>query len=171
MHVLSIWFGGIKIFWGRNLNRKTWYSSKSLWILSVFVVWYFGTKMFWYPQIIYHCAPFTDCISKITNTQKDCAKEIDVVMLIYDLIECNDNCLRTSTLANSVSLKSMMKITGKSPEDGNAKNVEIEVPLKYLSNFWRTLEMPLINCKTNLFAKHGSQLALWPIQQGKQFWK
>ena len=30
------------------------------------------------------------------------------------------------------------------------KNVEIAVPLKYLSNFWRTLEMPLINCEINL---------------------
>ena len=30
------------------------------------------------------------------------------------------------------------------------KNVEIMVPLKYLSNFWRTLEMPLINCESNL---------------------
>ena len=30
------------------------------------------------------------------------------------------------------------------------KNVEIMVPLKYLSNFWRTLEMPLINCEVNL---------------------
>ena len=30
------------------------------------------------------------------------------------------------------------------------KNVEIIVPLKYLSNFYRTLEMPLINCEINL---------------------
>ena len=30
------------------------------------------------------------------------------------------------------------------------KNVEIMVPLKYLSNFWRDLEMPLINCEINL---------------------
>ena len=29
------------------------------------------------------------------------------------------------------------------------KNVKIRVPLKYLSNFWRTLEMPLINCEIN----------------------
>ena len=29
-------------------------------------------------------------------------------------------------------------------------NVEIMVPLKYLSNFWRTLEMPLFNCEVNL---------------------
>ena len=30
------------------------------------------------------------------------------------------------------------------------KNVEITVPLKYLSNFWRNLEMSLINCEINL---------------------
>ena len=35
------------------------------------------------------------------------------------------------------------------PADGNTKDVEIMVPLKYLSNFWRTLEMPLINCEVN----------------------
>ena len=34
--------------------------------------------------------------------------------------------------------------------DNGTKNVEIMVPLKYLSNFWRTLEMPLINCEVNL---------------------
>ena len=31
------------------------------------------------------------------------------------------------------------------------KNVKIIVPLKYLSNFWRTLEMPLINCEMNTY--------------------
>ena len=41
------------------------------------------------------------------------------------------------------------KITGKTGDDGT-KNVEIMVLLKYLSNFWRTLEMPLINCDINL---------------------
>ena len=50
----------------------------------------------------------------------------------------------------SESSKSKIKITGKTPEAGNTKDVEIIVPLKYLSNFWRTLEMPLINCDVNL---------------------
>ena len=43
-----------------------------------------------------------------------------------------------------------MKITGKTPNDGNEKDVEIMVPLKYSSNFWRTLEMPLINCEVSV---------------------
>ena len=53
-------------------------------------------------------------------------------------------------LANSESFKFKVKITGKTPNDDNEKGVEIMVPLKYLRNFWRTLEMPLINCEVNL---------------------
>ena len=40
-------------------------------------------------------------------------------------------------------------MTGQTGDDGT-KNVEIMVPLKYLSNFWRTLEVLLINCEINL---------------------
>ena len=35
-------------------------------------------------------------------------------------------------------------------DNGVFKNVKIVVPLKYLSKFWRFLEMPLINCKSHL---------------------
>ena len=82
---------------------------------------------------------------------------------MYNLIEYSDNYSKTSgslwqyykdepndNLANSESFKSKVKITGKTPNNGNTKDVEIIVPLKYLSNFWRTLEMPLINCEVNL---------------------
>ena len=34
--------------------------------------------------------------------------------------------------------------------NNNIKNVEIMVPLNYLINFWRTLKMPVINCKINI---------------------
>ena len=57
----------------------------------------------------------------------------------------NDN------ITQSESFKSKIKIKGKTPAAGNTKNVAIIVPLKYLSNFWRTLEMPLINCEVSLF--------------------
>ena len=40
-------------------------------------------------------------------------------------------------------------MTGQTGNNGT-KNVEIMVPLKNLSNFWRTLEMPLINCEVKL---------------------
>ena len=50
-----------------------------------------------------------------------------------------------ATLADSESFKSKIKITGNTPADSNTNIVEIRVPLKYLSNFWRTFEMSLIN--------------------------
>ena len=82
---------------------------------------------------------------------------------MYSLIEYSDNYSKTSenlwqyhkdepnnNTEDSQSFKSKVKIMGKAPNDGNSKNVQTIVPLKYLSNFWRILEMLLINCETNL---------------------
>ena len=87
-------------------------------------------------------------------------------MPMYNLIEYSDNYAKTTGslwqyfrdepvddddgIEDSKSFKSKTKTTGKTPNDDNEKDVEIMVPLKYLSNFWRTLEMPLINCEVNL---------------------
>ena len=46
--------------------------------------------------IFKNCAPFTDCIIEINNTQIDNAKELDVVMPMYNLIEYKDNYSKTS---------------------------------------------------------------------------
>ena len=58
--------------------------------------------------------------------------------------EPNDN------LADAELFKSKIKIRGKTTNNDNEKDVKIMFPSKYLSNFWRTLEMPLINCGVNL---------------------
>ena len=42
-------------------------------------------------MIFKNCAPFTNCKSEINNTEIDNAKDIDVVMAIYSLIEYIDN--------------------------------------------------------------------------------
>ena len=111
---------------------------------------------------------FTDCISEINNTEVDNARDIDVVMSMYKLIEYIENYskasgslqINKSALAdtgaidnfagNSALLKSKQKIIAKTGA-GGTKNFEIMVPLKYLSNFRRTLEVPLIKCEINLF--------------------
>ena len=110
-----------------------------------------------------NCAPFTKCISRINNTDIDNAHDNDTVMPMYNLIEYSDNYSKTSgslwqyykgdpnnNLTDSDSFKSKVKITGNTPNNGNTKDVEIIVASKYLSKFWRTLEMPLINCEVNL---------------------
>ena len=95
-----------------------------------------------------NCAPFTKCISRINNTDIDNAHDIDIVMQMYSLIEYSDNCSKTSgslwqyykddpndNLAKSKSLKSKVTVTGKPPNNGNTKDVEIIVPPKILKQF------------------------------------
>ena len=48
-------------------------------------------------QVVFeNCAPFTDCISEINNTQIENANYIDVIMPMYNLIEYSDNYSKTS---------------------------------------------------------------------------
>ena len=54
---------------------------------------------------------------------------------------------------NAPSFKYKANIIGNTENDGTKNGVKIAVPLKYLSNFWRSLEMPLINCKVELSLK------------------
>ena len=62
----------------------------------------------------------------------------------------NNNAIADFTDNNRTDLFNFkLKMTGQTGDNGT-KNVEIMVPLKYLSNFWKTLEMPLINWKFNL---------------------
>ena len=87
-------------------------------------------------------------------------------MPIYNLIEYSDNNSDTSGSLwgfkrdeidnnaevtnddNAPSFKYKASLIGNT--DGTKKVVKIAVPLKYLSNFWRSLKMPLINCKVEL---------------------
>ena len=132
--------------------------------------------------IFKNCAHFTNCISEINNMQIDNAKDIDIVMPMYNLIEYSDNYGKTTGSlwqyckdiparndnnkiivfdVNSVtdSFNFKVKFTGQTGNDGT-KDVEIIVPLKYLSNFWRTLEMPLINCEVSLILTWSSTCVL-----------
>ena len=140
--------------------------------------------------IFKNCLPFTNCISEINNTQVDNAKDFDIVMLMYNLIEYSDNYAKTSgslwqyckdiparnnnnrivdftggNLTNSFNFK--VKFTGQTGDDGT-KNVEIMVPLKYLSNFWRILEMPLINCEVNLILTWSSACVIVSTNNANQ---
>ena len=123
-----------------------------------------------------NCAPFTKCNLEINEEHVDTAGNLDIVMPMYILIEYSDNYQDSSatlyqykrdeplgddavadlTADNSSSFKYKMKSLGNVTEVvGNAAgvrrlNVKIVVPLKYLSNFFRSLEMALINCKIKL---------------------
>ena len=123
-----------------------------------------------------NCAPFTKCNLEINDEHADTAESLDRVMPMYNLIEYSDNYQDSSstlyqykrdeppeadaiadlTADNSDSLKYKIKLLGNVTEvTGDAAgarrlNVKVAVSLKYSSNFFRSLEMPLINCKIKL---------------------
>ena len=117
-----------------------------------------------------NCAPFTKCNLEIHDEHVDKAENLDIVMPMYNLIEYSDNYQDSSatlyqykrdespdnnvdlTANNSASFKYKVNLLGN-PVVTNCivkRNLKIVVPLKYLSNFFRSLEMPLINCKIKL---------------------
>ena len=119
-----------------------------------------------------NCAPFTKCNLEIHDEHVDTAENLDITMPMYNLIEYSDNYQDSSatlyqykrdeppednaivdlTVNNSSSFKYKVSLLGNPVLDGNItkRSVKVVVPLKYLSNFFRSLEMPLINCKIKL---------------------
>ena len=72
-----------------------------------------------------------------------CCKEIQAVNDNGDIVNFDG--------ANETdSFKFKTKITGQTDNNVRIDNVEIMIPLKYLSNFWRTLEISVINCEIEL---------------------
>ena len=105
----------------------------------------------------------------------DGAHDLDIVMPVYNLIEYSNNFSDTSgslwpferdespltndgnpnnvSVNNSTYFKNISSLIGESTAANNNrvfKNVEIAVPLKYLSNFWIFIEILLVNCKIHL---------------------
>ena len=120
-----------------------------------------------------NCAPFTKCVTHRNDKHADNADNPDILMPMYNLIEYSDNYSDTSEHlwqfkrdeqnmnnvnpadvttdgSSSFKYKSSFFKSLTAADNGVFKNVKIAVPLKYLSNFWRSLEMPLINCKIHL---------------------
>ena len=114
-----------------------------------------------------NCAPFRACRTEINETFIDEAEHINTAMPMYNLIEYSDNYSDTSgslwqfrrdEIREDVNLAiDVQHIPNNSPSFEyksslieNRNGAKIAVPLKYLINFWRSLEMPLINCKVEL---------------------
>ena len=118
--------------------------------------------------IFKNCALFLKCAIEINDAKIDHAKDLVLLMAMYNLIESSNNYSKKSASlcqynrdqpaldsnskivdlpGNSVLFKIKVKITEKYPANDNTKDVKIAAPLKCFSNFCSTLKMPLINCE------------------------
>ena len=108
----------------------------------------------------------------MNNEHAETAEHLDIIMLMYNLIEYSDNYADSSgslwqfkrdeqditaagipnavTTNNSTSFKYKSSLLGAPNATGALENAKIVVPLKYFSNFFMSLEMMLINCKIHL---------------------
>ena len=88
---------------------------------------------------MYNLIEYSDAYSKISGSLQQYYRDEPALHNKGNIIDfLADN--------NSASFKFKQKITGQA-KTGGIKEAQIMVPLKYLSNFWRTLQMPLINCE------------------------
>ena len=122
-------------------------------------------------------APFINCVLKINGVKINNAEDLGVVMPMYNLLEYSKNYRKTTgslrnyyrdepnsgtdannithSILNSTSFDYKANFIEDSKTQNNlTKNdVKIVVPLKHLSNFWRSLNIPLINCEIELILK------------------
>ena len=136
-------------------------------------------------------APFIICISKINGVKIDNVEDLDVVMPMYNLLEYSKNYKKitgslwnyyrdqpsstiganiiTHSILNSKSFdyKASFMENGVTHDNLTKNDVKVVVPLKHLSNFWRHLDIPLINCEVELILTWFKSTRLGLNQQEK----
>ena len=121
-------------------------------------------------------APFISCISEINGELVENTEDLDMVIPMYNLVEYSKNYEKTSgslfnyyrdepsettigagnnainiSIRNSKFFDYKTEIIGSlDAGEDDKEDVTMAIPLKYLGNFWRSLDIPLINCKITL---------------------
>ena len=139
------------------------------------------------PLILKNNAPFVSCMTKINNEFIEDVDDLDIVMPMYNLLEYSKNYRKTIgslynyyryelsddnnpnnfhniNVVNSNAFEYKNKITGNT-NNQSTKDVELAIPLKYLGNFWRALNIPLISCEIFLELKWNKNYVITSLEQ------
>ena len=147
------------------------------------------------PLILKNNAPFVSCIRRINGELIEDNDDLDIVMPMYNLLEYSKNYRKTigslyncyrdelggndnnnDNTINSDTFRYKNKITGNTYNvDAGAQvydvnknekqEVEIAIPLKYLGNFWRALNIPLISCEVFLELKWNNNCVITSLER------
>ena len=143
-------------------------------------------------------APFVSCITIIDGELIEDADDLDIVMLMYNLLEYSKNYRKAigslynyyrdeltndgnddfanRNVVNSEAFKYKNKITGNTynvdagsqgydVNKNGTQKIESAIPLKYLGNFWRALNIPLISCEVSLELKWNKNCVIASLEQ------
>ena len=141
------------------------------------------------PLILKNNAPFFSCITIINGELIEDADDLDTVMPMYNLLEYSKNYRKTIgslynyyrgelsddtnpdnnqfnniKVVNSNPFKYKNKITDNT-NNQDTKHIELAIPLKYLGNFWRALNIPLISCEVSLEFKWHKNCVITSLEQ------
>ena len=139
------------------------------------------------PLILKNNTPFVSCITRINGELIEDADYLDIVMSMYNLLEYNKNYRKTIgslynyyrdqlnddadnnqfnniKIVNSNTFKYKNKIIDNTNNQGT-KDIELAIPLKYLRNFWRALNIPLISCEASLELKWDKNCVITSLEQ------
>ena len=151
------------------------------------------------PVILKNNAPCFSCITRINGELIEDADDLDIVMLMYNLLEysknyrktigslynyyrdelshdADDNNFDNIKVVNSNTFKYKNKIIGNTynvnagaqgydVNKNGMQEVELAIPLKYLDNFWRALNIPLISCEVFLELKWDKNCVITSLEQ------
>ena len=147
------------------------------------------------PLILKNNASFVSCITRINGELIEDAEDLDIAMPMYNLLEYSKNYRKTIGLfynyyrdelggnanhndntVNSNTFRHKNKITGNTynaaagAEDyiankNGTQKIELAIPLKYLRNFWRALNIPLISCKVTLELKWNKNCVITSLER------
>ena len=140
-------------------------------------------------------APFVSCITRINGELIEDADGLDIVMPMYNLLEYIKNYRKTigsfynyyidelggnannnDNTVNSNTFRYKNKITcntynvaagaeGYIANKNDTQKIELTIPLKYLGNFWRALNIPLISCELSLELKWNKNCVITSLER------
>ena len=145
--------------------------------------------------ILKNNAPFVSCITRINGELIEDADDLDIVMPMYNLLEYSKNYRKTigslynyyrdelggndnnnDNTINSDTFRYKNKITGNTynvnagaqgydVNKNGTQKIELTIPLKYLDNFWRALNVPLISCEVFLELKWNKNCVITSLER------
>ena len=94
----------------------------------------------------------------------------------YNRDELTNDDIPAGNVVNSNAFKYKNKITGNiynvlvgaadyDAAKNGTKDIELAIPLKYLANFWRALNMPLISCEVSLELKWNKNCVITSLER------
>ena len=136
------------------------------------------------PVTLKNNAPFVSCITRINGELIEDADDLDIVMSMYNLLEYSKNYRKTigslynyyrdelsddaddnnfDNIGNTCNVNA--GADGYDVDKNGTQEVELAIPLKYLGNFWRALNIPLISCEVSLELKWDKNCVITSLEQ------